>query len=209
MSEKFRPYKSEDSDIIKQEKNKPEKTFLIHKEKTFKITKIETPSFEWFRQRNLNDCGPCFLLNALNVLGTPNLPQSIEDVRTSVNEKRQKSGRGVLQREGWFSTGDIDQYLRDRGFKVKGYVADPRAQEDTRRNVLKDIENHFDLIYTTFPGLHYRGVAVRGDQNLLLDSFNDGPQPITREQCMDIVINTLRAQPRSSGQWEHLGIVRK
>ena len=66
--------------------------FEIHKK--FEIQdQSESP---WFKQENSNDCGPCLVLNSLNLLGIPHAERSIEEVRLRINEIRREEHRALL-----------------------------------------------------------------------------------------------------------------
>ncbi|MES2059904.1 MAG: hypothetical protein V4438_02660 [Patescibacteria group bacterium] len=214
MGERFKIHNPEDTPP-------PKKTFIIHpsRPKTFIIKEqseaARTASdSEWFKQQNTNDCGPCLLLNSINALGIENAPRSVEEMRAEVNAIRRAANARELAPTDWFTTDDLNRFFLSRGFSVTGYSGDPgdrEAQDSVVRSVNTNLEKSFDLIYTTFPGSHYRGVIPKADQEdyELLDSFSNAPQTITKMQVEALVSETLNAPKRRTGQLEAIGIVRR
>lgn len=178
-------------------------TFKVHKK--FDIESAEEATLEWFAQENANDCGPCLLLNALQVLDIDTPHKSVEAVRSAVNELRQERGEEQLDENDWFTNRDVRRYFGEiAGLHVKEFPVYPYKKDNIRNMVAEDIsEEPIDLIYST-DGRHFRAVTPGG---LLLDSLKNGPAEVSDQEIQEIIQNNIEAS--SSERYEFIGLVSK
>jgi|GEM_PF-4666320 len=189
----------------------PQKKFIIHKKKFVIHTEQgRDVSMEWFQQENGNDCGPCMLLNGLNLLKVEGIPSSIGEVREQVSELRRIGGRPPLAPGGWFTSTDVGEYLAHiGGMEVGEYPIYPYKPDSVKASIMQDLGGRpYDLMYTTV-GNHFRAVcpAAEPGQYYLLDSFLNEPR-IVGEADVNRLIESA-ASSRVPNRLERVGISRK
>lgn len=182
-------------------RSEPKKKFEIRPENQVGQTT------EWFRQTNDSDCGPCLILNGLRKIhGARHVPASIEEVRRDVNQLRRTSGRPELQPNGWFTSEDIQEYLKQiAGLSVKEYALFQDSADEVRQNIQAELQQPFELVYGT-AGRHFRAFVPTERGFELLDSFNDAPQQVASGALGEFI---GRAARESTGtRVERIGVVR-
>lgn len=180
------------------------KKFIVHTETGRDI------SLEWFQQKNSNDCGPCLLLNGLRLLHVESIPNSIDEVRETVNQMRREKGRPELPSNGWFTSEDVGEYLAQvAGMEVEEYPVYPYDAENVKQQINWNISQRpYELMYTTV-GNHFRAVAPTSEPNqfYLLDSFLNEPKIISQGEAQELLERTVSS--RSENRVERVGVARK
>ena len=201
---------------IREIKDQGKKRFEIKAKKKFEIQiQQNTPiTLEWFQQDNAHDCGPCLLLNGLQMLQVQEIPQSIEQVRREVNGLRRQEGRPELSQIANFTSEDIGKYLSEiAGLNVQEYPCLPYEADNVMRSIEQNLESDpYDMIYMT-NGTHFRGLlpgAEKEGEFLLLDSLTDAPRAMNENSSINLVRDNVYAQQSSDRiRMERVGIVRK
>lgn len=172
---------------------------------------FEGRQIEWHKQKNGNDCGPCLLLNALEVMKISHSERTIHDVRTAVNTSRREGNRQELADNGWLSTNDIEAFMQKYNFKVTTYSIIPQEKDRIFNLIQQQFQaRDFDLIYTT-QGSHFRGLRPKNDSSdfVMLDSFLDAPTILSDQQAWAQLQKTMAAPQRPNGAYESIGFLEK
>ena len=119
----------------------PKKKFEIQKIQENQKKKFEVTS-KWFKQTNLNDCGPCLLLNSLENLNLDILEKNVAEVRAEINTLRSAENQDALRGDRWIFSSDIAKFLRKYNFEVKEF---PLCADD-RIETLENIQRELDSI---------------------------------------------------------------
>lgn len=180
--------------------------------KRFEIRAAPRKKFEirddersWFRQSNEYDCGPCLLLNALHSFHDADAPKTVEAVRDEVNRLREEHHRRSLSRTEWFTSEDVADFFRSRGFEVKEYGFYPDAIAETMQSIRADLREPFELLYQT-AGSHFKALIPSGNGYALQDSFNERPE-LRDVTALDQFLSDA-SRVASNQRVERIGIVR-
>lgn len=158
---------------------KSKKRFIIMKEQ-------HEQSKLWYQQKNSNDCGPCLLLNAANILEVDVPHKNILELREYINKIRREKGLDIKGINEWLSVNDLNEYfIKIMKFKVYPFIL---KDTETRFEEFKDnLKTPYEMIYFT-GGSHFVGIIPEEQNYLYLDSFLKNPQ-IINESRLDQIIN--------------------